>query len=102
MIAELKIYEDCSSEEPTAVYTMYRTTTRVSKQMADIQQKYANMQATADNYEEVMQDLDNLLKSIFPKMTDSELEALSVEEKMDFVWAITNHFNQVANRALKN
>lgn len=102
MIAELKIYEDCSSEEPTNVYTMYRTTTRVSKQMADLQQKYTKMQATADDYEEVIQDLDSLLKTIFPKITDEELESLSVEEKMDFVWAIANHFNQVANKALKN
>lgn len=102
MIAELKIYEDCSSPEPTKTYPLYRVTTRVTKQMADFQKKYETMKPTADDYEEVMGDLDFILKTIFPKITDEELEIASLDDKMDFVWAITNHFNNVSNKAIKN
>lgn len=103
MIAELKIYEDCSSKEPTKVYPLYQITTRVSKQMADFKDKYDNnFKPTADDYEEVMNDLDDLIRKVFPKITDEELEDTSLENKMEFVWAVVNHFNGIANKTLKN
>lgn len=98
MIAQLKIYADCSSQEPTKTYDMYRTTTKVTKRMADWQLKYTNMKPTADDYEEVMADLDDLLRTVFPSITDDELENASVEDKMAFVWDVVKHFNKVAGK----
>ena len=98
MIAQLKIYADCSSPEPTKTYDMLRTTTKVTKRMADFQVKYEKVSPTDADHEEVMADLDDLLKTIFPTLTDEELEDTSVEDKMDFVWAVVNHFNKVAGK----
>lgn len=102
MIAELKIYEDCSNPEPTKTYPLYQITTRVSKQMADFKDKYDNFKATADDYDEVMNDLNDLIRKVFPKITDEELENTSLENKMEFVWATVHHFNGIANKTLKN
>ena len=102
MIAELKIFEDCSSKEPTKTFPLYQITTRVSKQMADFKDKYDNFKPTSDDYEEVMNDLDDLIRKVFPKITDDELDNVPLDNKMEFVWAVVNHFNSIANRTLKN
>lgn len=94
MIAELKIYEDCSSKEPTKTYPVYQVTTKVSKRIADFQDKYdKNM-----SMEEATKELNYMFKSIFPTITDEELECTSIENQMEFVWAIVNHFNKVASK----
>ena len=59
--------------------------------MADFKDKYDSFKPTADDYEEVMNDLDDLIRKVFPKITDEELENASVENKMEFVWAVVNH-----------
>ena len=98
MIAELKIYEDCSSPEPTKTYPLYRVTTRVTKQLADFQVKSEEGMGT----DEAMEELRFVFKTIFPKITDEELDCVSIEEMMDFVWAVVNHFNNVSGKNLKN
>ena len=92
MIAELKIYEDCSSKEPTKTYPVHQLTMKVSKRIADFQDSYQkNM-----SMEEATKELNYLLKTIFPTITDEELECTSIENQMEFVLAIVNHFNKVA------
>lgn len=96
MIAQLKIYSDCSSVEPTKTYDMLRTTTKVTKRMADFQTRYDKVNPTDADYDEVMADLDDLIKTIFPSITDEELEDASIEDKLEFVWSVVRHFNKVA------
>lgn len=96
MIAQLKIYADCSSAEPTKTFDMLRVSTKVTKRMADFQAKYDKLTPTADDYEEVINDLDNLIRTIFPSITDEDLEDASIDDKMDFVYQVVNHFNKVA------
>ena len=92
MIAELKIYEDCSSKEPTKTYPVYQLTTKVTKRIADFQDRYQKDMSM----EEATKELNYLFKTIFPTITDEELECTSIENQMEFVWSIVNHFNRVA------
>lgn len=101
MIAELKIYADYTSEEPTKVYTMRRASTKVMKRFADFQTDYeklarANGVEDMDKYDRCMRELDDLFKFIFPDITDDELENADLMDKMDFVSALVNHFNYIA------
>ena len=96
MIAQLKIYADCSSKEPTKTFDMLRVSTKVTKRMADFQGKYEKLKPTAEDYEDVMSDLDDLIRTIFPSITDEELEDASIDDKMDFVYQVVGHFNKVA------
>ena len=94
MIAELKIFEDCSSKEPTKTYPVYQLTTKVTKRIADFQDRYEkNM-----SMDEATKELNYLFKTIFPTITDEELECTSIENQMDFVLAVVNHFNKVASK----
>lgn len=92
MIAELKIYEDCSSQEPTKTYPVYQLTTKVTKRIADFQVKYEKDMTM----EEATRELNYLFKTIFPTITDEELECTSIQNQLEFVRAIVNHFNSVA------
>ena len=92
MIAELKIFEDCTSKEPTKTFPVYQLTTKVTKRIADFQSAYEEGMPV----EVAIKELNFLLKTIFPTITDEDLENTSIENQMEFVGAITNHFNKVA------
>ena len=98
MIAQLKIYADCSSPEPTKTYDMLRVTTKVTKRIADFQVKYEKTKPSSAEYEEVIGDLDMLLKTIFPSITEDDLDDASIEDKMDFVYQVVDHFNNIAGK----
>lgn len=101
MIAELKIYADYTSEEPTKVYTLRRTSTKVIKRFADFRVQYEKLAKSnelddMDKYDECMKELDDLFKFVFPDITDDELDNADLSDKMDFVSALVNHFNYIA------
>ena len=120
MIAELKVYGDPSSPEPTKTYTVYRLTPHTMGAVQDFLFKKFNKEELADNKavekkyasatnEEVMEDMVRLLQIFFPAITDEEVEKLDFGDHSgnngqfyEFVNAINAYANNESNRSLKN
>ncbi len=120
MIAELKIYGNPSSLEPTKTYTVYRLTPHTMSVVQDFLVKKFNtkelqnsdtMKKKIATYteEEAMQDMTRLLKIFFPEITDEEIMMLDFGDGSgnngqfyEFVNAINDYANAESQRALKN
>jgi hypothetical protein len=99
MIAELKIYKDCSSEEPINTYTIRRMPSYVTAKMTDILTK---IQEKGMSNEDAMTEFDSLFKMLFPEITDEELRLADFGDKMEVIYAIARHYNSIGANALKN
>ncbi len=120
MIAELKVYGDPSSLEPTKTYPVYRLTPHTMGLVQDFLFKKFNKEELADNKavekkyasvseEEVQEDMVRLLQIFFPKITIEEINMLDYGDGTgnngqfyEFVNAINEYANAESNRALKN
>lgn len=120
MIAELNVYGNPSSLEPTKTYTVYRLTPYTMGLVQDflfkkfdreelkddkaIEKKYEN----ATN-EEAQEDMVRLLKIFFPEITYDEIAMLDYGDGTgnngqfyEFINAINDYANSESSRALKN
>lgn len=122
MIAELKVYGNPSSKEPTKTYTVYRITPHTWGLVQDFIQKRFNKEELLDSgkevvekkytkysEEEVQQEMVRLLKIFFPEITDEEIWMLDYGDGSgtngqfyEFVNAIVHYGNSESNRSLKN
>lgn len=122
MIAELKVYGDPSSLEPTKTYTVYRITPHTMATLQDFLFKRFNeneikssgaevVEAKYKHYseEEIQEDMVRLLRIFFPEITQEEISMLDYGDGTgkngqfyEFVNAINDYANAESNRALKN
>lgn len=122
MIAELKIYGNPSSLEPTKTYTLYRLTPHTwntvqdflykrfsQKEMEDNSQEVVDKKYTGFSNEEMQKEAERLLKIFFPEITYEEVEMLDYGDGSgnngqfyEFVSAIYMYGNSESNRSLKN
>lgn len=113
MIAELKIYGDSSSLEPTKVYTVYRLTPYTLGAVQDfITKKFGGEIPDAKMYkneDEAACDMERFLKILFPKITKDEIYMLDFGDGTgnngqfyEFIQAIADYGNAESGRAAKN
>lgn len=125
MIAELKIYGDPSSLEPTKTYPVYRLTPYTMGLFQDFLFKrfdkkelvkgntdfkeVANEKYAEFSNEEMGEEITRLLRILFPKITTEEIWQIDFGDGSgnngqfyEFVNAINEYANAESNRALKN
>lgn len=122
MIAELKVYGNPSSKEPTKVYPLYRMTPhtwatvedfmfkRFSKEeMLDNRQEVVNKKYANYSKEEIGDEATRLLKIFFPEITNEELWMLDYGDGtgengqvFEFLNAVIAHASAEQKRSLKN
>lgn len=97
MNAQLKIYKDCTSEEPSKVYTCRRLLFKTSKAIASLAE---NLQGKSQ--EEQAEATIAIIKVIFPEFQDEEFEYIDPTEWANFVNEITKETSQIVHHAQKN
>lgn len=120
MIAELKVYGNPSSLEPTKTYTVYRLTPYTMGLVQDFlfkkfdKKELTEPGAVKKKYEgasdkEMQEDLVRLLRIFFPDITEEEIWMLDYGDGTgndgqfyEFVNAINNYANNESNHSLKN
>ena len=122
MIAELKVYGNPSSLEPTKTYPLYRMTPHTWGALQDYMFKKFNKEELLDNSqdvvkkkfatyseEEMAQEAARLLKIFFPEITDEEIWMLDYGDgtgENGQLYEFLNDLNAYAtaesNRSLKN
>lgn len=97
MNAQLRVFKDCSSEEPTKVYICRRLLLGVSKKVQALSEK---MQGKSE--EEQEQITIDILKTIFPNFEADDFNYIDPTEYMLFVQAIAQETNSIIDSAAKN
>ena len=97
MLAELKVYKDCATEEPTKVYTCRRLLFGVSKKALAISEK---MQGKTEM--DQIDRLVDLLQAIFPNFERDDIEYIDAGELGEFINKIVADTNAQMIRAQKN
>ena len=98
MIAELKVFADCTSQNPSKTYPIYQIPSHIQAKLADLDIK-VNKDMPA---EEAIKELDKTFKIMIPTITDEELNCISLKNKFEVLYAVANEFNGLANEAAKN
>ena len=122
MIAELKVYGDPSSLEPTKTYTVYRITPHTWGAVQDFIHKRFNKEELLDSRkevvekrynkfseEEIQQEMVRLLKIFFPEITEKEIWMLDYGDGSgtngqfyEFCNQLIAYGNSESSRSLKN
>ena len=122
MIAELKVYGNPSSKEPTKTYTVYRMTPHTwatvqdfmvkrfsAEELLDDSQEIVEKKYATYSEEEIAEDATRLLKIFFPEITDEELWMLDYGDGTgengqvyEFINALNNYATAESRRSLKN
>lgn len=97
MNAELKIYKDCTSEEPTKVYTCRRLLFKTSKAIASLADQLQDKSP-----EEQAEVTIAIIKVIFPEFQDEEFECIDPQDWANFVAEITKETGKIVTHATKN
>lgn len=84
MEAELKLYKDCTSEEPTKVFVCRRLIYKVAKTLQELTEKVAK-----SNDEDEQERLTvKILQTIFPDFADDDLNYIEPNEYTRFIQQI--------------
>lgn len=122
MIAELKVYGNPSSLEPTKTYTVYRITPHTQGLVQDfIFKRFSEEEISNNNKEivdkkyakysneEMVEEGARLLRIFFPEITEEEIWMLDYGDGTgkngqfyEFINAISEYANKESNRSLKN
>lgn len=113
MIAQLNIYGNPSSLEPTKVYTVYRLTPHTLGAVQDfISKKFGGDIPDAKMYkseDEAAYDMERFLQLLFPTITKEEIYMLDFGDGTgnngqfyEFIQAIADYGNAESGRAAKN
>lgn len=95
MIAELKIYKDCSSEEPIKTYKLYRVS-------IDIARKLRNVKVEGEGEEAQFSGMLKMLQVLFPNFTEEDLNLLDLVEYRTFVDKVGKAIRGIEEYAIKN
>lgn len=97
MNAELKLYKDCTSEEPTKVFVCRRLLYKVAK---NIEELSAKVSKTKDA-EEQEKLTTKILQTIFPDFGDDDLNFVDVNDYSRFIQQIQSGVSEVLETAQK-
>lgn len=97
MNAVLNIYNDCTSEKPTKVYTCKRLLLGVSKKVQELGESMVG-KSNAEQQEVII----DILKAIFPDFEDSDFDGIDPYEYAQFIKEIGNETARIQGKALKN
>ena len=97
MNATLKIYKDCTTEEPTKVYVCKRLLLGVSKKVQALGESIKDK-----SNEEQQAIIIDILKTIFPDFEDGDFEGIDPYEYAEFIKEIGAETARIQGRALKN
>jgi hypothetical protein len=96
MNATLRIYKDCTSEEPTKTYVCRRLLLGVSKK---VQALTDNMKGKSEEEQEAI-TLD-ILKTIFPHFENDDFNYIDPNEWLKFVNEISRETNEIVANTVK-
>lgn len=97
MIAELKLYKDCTSEEPSKVFVCRRLIYKVAKTIEELS---AKVQKSEDGEEQERLTI-KILQTIFPDFEDDDLNYVDPNEYTNFIQQIQGGVAQVLETAQK-
>lgn len=97
MNAELKLYKDCTSEEPTKVFVCRRLIFKVAKTIEELSVK---VQKSKDA-EEQERLTTRILQTIFPDFGDDDLNYIDPNEYARFIQQIQSGTAEVLEMAQK-
>lgn len=97
MNAELKLYKDCTSEEPTKVFVCRRLIFKVAK---NIEELSAKVQKSVDAEEQERLTV-KILQSIFPDFGDDDLNYIDPNEYARFIQQIQAGTVEILENAQK-
>jgi hypothetical protein len=97
MNAELKLYKDCTSEEPTKVFVCRRLIFKVAKTIEELSAKVAKSK-DADEQERLTV---KILQAIFPDFEDDDLNYIDPNEYARFIQQIQGGVADVLETAQK-
>lgn len=97
MNAQLRIYKDCTSEEPTKVYTCRRLLFKTSKAINALAE-----QLQGKTEEEQVAINIQVIKTIFPEFEDEEFDCIDPVEWVRFVNEIGQETAKIVKQAEKN
>lgn len=97
MEAELKLYKDCTSEEPTKVFVCRRLIFKVAKTIEELS---AKVQKSKDAEEQERLTV-KILQSIFPDFGDDDLNYIDPNEYARFIQQIQGGVAEVLETAQK-
>lgn len=97
MNAELKLYKDCTSEEPTKVFVCRRLIFKVAKTIEELS---AKVQKSKDVNEQERLTV-KILQSIFPDFADDDLNYIDPNEYARFIQQIQAGTGEVLEMAQK-
>jgi hypothetical protein len=97
MNAELKLYKDCTSEEPTKVFVCRRLIFKVAKTIEELS---AKVQKSTDADEQERLTV-KILQSIFPDFGDDDLNYIDPNEYARFIQQIQGGVAEVLETAQK-
>jgi hypothetical protein len=97
MNAELKLYRDCTSEEPTKVFVCRRLIFKVAKTIEELS---AKVQKSTDADEQERLTV-KILQSIFPDFGDDDLNYIDPNEYARFIQQIQAGTAEILETAQK-
>lgn len=97
MNAELKLYKDCTSEEPTKVYVCRRLIYKTAKTIEELSTK---VQKTKDADEQERLTV-KILQSIFPEFGDDDINYIDPNEYARFIQQVQGGVAEVLDNAQK-
>jgi hypothetical protein len=97
MNAELKLYKDCTSEEPTKVFVCRRLIFKVAKTIEELTAKLQKSK-DADEQEKLT---TKILQAIFPDFVDDDLNYIDPNEYTRFIQQIQGGVAEVMEVAQK-
>lgn len=97
MNAELKLYKDCTSEEPTKVFVCRRLIFKVAKTIQELTEKVAKSKDEAEQERLTVK----ILQAIFPDFADDDLNYLDPNEYTKFIQQIQGGVADVLEMAQK-
>lgn len=98
MTAELRLYKDCTSEEPTKVFVCRRLIFKVAKTIEELS---AKVQKSNDADEQERLTV-KILQAIFPDFGDDDLGYIEPNEYARFIQQIQGGVADVLETAQKN
>lgn len=96
-MAQINIYEDCSSEKPSKTYTCHHILTKHVNQFVKLIEEM-----DGKSYADQIAEITKIVRTIFPQMTDDEVECMDVAELKPFFSEIVNLAQGKLKQAQKN
>lgn len=97
-MAQINIYADCGSESPTKTYTARRLLSGVAIKVMKVAEEIEKKKSVAEQYAAILE----IVKIVFPQISDEEVECIDTAELMPFLRDVCNINSAELDKATKN